>query len=138
YEPGLQYRWSSTKIAPAISKDIVYGANRVSYGWGGVGLAWSNLKLSFGESEGTDAAGNSTGTFEVFERARPLGLGVSVARLVEALAVMQGGEAPPFLRCADVALGFAHKGLRVELAPENFNGVATTSSNDYGVLTRVS
>jgi hypothetical protein len=137
YQSGLQYRWSRTHFLPEISSDIFYDTNRVSYGWGGLGLGWSNLKFSLGESEGTDAAGNPTGTFESFERARPYGLGVSAARLLEGFALLGGGEAPAFTRYADVAFGYTHKSLRVELAPENVQGVATASANDYGVLTRV-
>ena len=106
------------QLVPGLASDVNY--NYLTYvrptaGWGafGVGLVF----LSYGTSEGTDPFGNPTGTFTSNE--------VSPA-------IYYGTKLLP-----DLSVGASLKYIRIQLAPESFEGVGSTFGLDLAALYRV-
>ena len=131
YLDGFRYRWTRSEFG---SSGAVLGSQRLDYGAGGIGLGGSTVRLDYGRIKLTDNAGNTVGTFAPFERVRPLGLGVSVSRVLRAVQRLRGAEPPSITRHLDVAAGFAQKGVKVALAPDAFQGQASTTTSDAGLL----
>ncbi len=106
------------QLVPGLANDVSY--NYGSYvhpleGWGafGVGLVF----LSYGQSEGTDAAGNPTGSFGSSEFSPALSYGTRIL--------------------PDLAVGASLKYVRIALAPNTQRGIGTTFGFDLGALYRV-
>jgi hypothetical protein len=136
YAHGIRYRWSHTRLLPEIAPDVTFQTDRVSYGWGGIGLAVESQALSYGQIELTDGRGIPIGSYEPTEHARPLSGGISLARTLEAMASLSGGSAPQLTRYADIAAGFSTKRVRLRLAPPGYGGEASADANDFGLLVR--
>lgn len=134
YSTGLRFRWNNTRLLPDLVPGLTFRTNRFGYGWGGIGLAIENHTLSYGRIDLTDPQGMPIGTFEPTEHVRPLSAGISLSRVVEAIASLRGGAAPGFTRYADVAVGFSRKHIRLRLAPQPLGGQASTDANDFGLL----
>jgi hypothetical protein len=139
---GLAYEYGNTQLVPGLAADVHFTTNVIKLGGAGLGLAFSGkpfglggLHLSYGESEGTDASGNPTGTFESFEQVDAWSLGLSLARAAETIAELTGHDPKDVSRYGDVALGVTGKKLDMELGPLGSGG---TSAHDLGFLVRVS
>ena len=106
------------QLVPGLASDVSY--NYVTYiqplkGWGAFGLGI--VFLSYGESQGTDANGVSTGTFNSFEVSSPLSYGVRIL--------------------PDLAVGASVKYIRIQLAPSSQSGVGSTFGLDLSALYRI-
>lgn len=140
YVRGVGYEWGHTKLLPGLADDVVFSSHTIKVGGGGVGVAFSGkpvdlggAKLDYGESEGTDELGNSTGTFESFEEVDAWGIGVNVVEVVESFLRPGGVDAFVSSRYADVSFGMSFKDLDMRLAPGIHGG---TSARDWGLLVR--
>lgn len=105
-------------LVPGLADDVSY--NYLSYaqpveGWGafGIGIVF----LSYGESEGTDDQGNPTGRFGSNEFSPALYYGT---RLLP-----------------DLSIGAALKYIRIQLAPDDRQGVGSTFGLDLAALYKV-
>lgn len=103
------------QLVPGLASDVSY--NYLAYaqpveGWGafGIGIVF----LSYGESEGTDPNGVSTGTFGSNEFSPALYYGT---RLLP-----------------DLSIGVALKYIRIQLAPDDQKGVGSTFGLDLAAL----
>jgi hypothetical protein len=134
YATGLRWSWNNTHLLPEIAPGVTFQTNRFGFGWGGIGLAVERHTLSYGLLELTDPQGTPIGTYEPTEDVRPLSGGISLSRVVEAIASLRGGTEPGFTRYADVALGFSRKHIRLRLAPPPYGGQGITDANDFGLL----
>lgn len=106
------------QLVPGLADDVSY--NYGTYvqplkGWGAFGLGI--VFLSYGESEGTDQAGNPTGTFGSNEFSPALYYGTRIL--------------------PDLAVGTSLKWIRIQLAPDNRSGVGTTFGLDLAALYRI-
>lgn len=106
------------QLVPGLASDVSY--NYLTYaqpieGWGafGIGIVF----LSYGESEGTDNAGNSTGTFGSNEFSP---------------AIYYGTRILP-----DLSVGAALKYIRIQLAPDDQRGIGTTFGLDLATLYKI-
>jgi len=112
-----------TPLVPDLAPDVNF--SYFSYvqhveGWGGLGAAVSYL--SYGKSEGSDAAGDPTGTFNSYEIAPAIAYGTELAD--------------------NLGFGVSLKLIRVDLAPasvtlDNRAGQGTTFAADIGTLYKV-
>lgn len=136
YANGFRYRWSHTSLLPEIAPDVTLRINRVSYGWGGIGLAFENQAFSYGHIQLTDGSGTPIGSYEPTEHTRPLSAGISLARMVDVVSTLSGGTASQLTRYADIAIGFSTKRVRLRLAPPGYGGEGSTDANDFGLLVR--
>jgi hypothetical protein len=107
-----------------------------------VGVAFSGkpfgvggIHLDYGQSQGTDASGNPTGTYDAFEQVDAWSLGVSLARAGQAIAERMGRAPADVSRYGDVAFGMTGKKLEMNLGP---TGGAGANAHDLGVLVRFS
>ncbi len=106
------------QLVPGLASDVSY--NYATFvkpvqGWGAFGLGL--VFLSYGESEGTDPNGNSTGTFGSNEFSPALYYGT---RLLP-----------------DLSVGASLKFIRIQLAPSAQSGVGSTFGVDLGALYRI-
>jgi hypothetical protein len=106
------------QLVPGLASDVTY--NYLTYaqpveGWGAFGLGI--IFLSYGESEGTDLSGNSTGTFGSNEFSP---------------AIYYGTRILP-----DLSIGGSLKYIRIQLAPDSDRGVGTTFGLDIAALYRI-
>ena len=106
------------QLVPGLASDVTY--NYGTYvqpvkGWGAFGLGI--VFLSYGQSEGTDQAGNPTGTFGSNEFSPALYWGTRIL--------------------PDLTVGTAIKWIRIQLAPDNQSGVGTTFGIDLAALYRI-
>lgn len=106
------------QLVPGLASDVSY--NYLAYaqpveGWGafGIGIVF----LSYGESEGTDANGTSTGTFGSNEFSP---------------AIYYGTRILP-----DFSIGASLKYIRIQLAPDDQRGIGTTFGLDLGALYQI-
>jgi hypothetical protein len=106
------------QLVPGLASDVSY--NYGTYvqpveGWGAIGVGI--VFLSYGESEGTDETGQSTGRFGSNEFSP---------------AIYGGTRILP-----DLAVGAAVKYIRIQLAPNSRSGVGSTFGLDLGALYRI-
>jgi long-subunit fatty acid transport protein len=106
------------QLVPGLASDVTY--NYGTYvqpikGLGAIGVGI--VFLNYGQSEGTDNAGNSTGTFGSNEFSPAL----------------YGG----FRILPDLSVGATVKWIRIQLAPDNKSGVGTTFGFDIAGLYRI-
>lgn len=106
------------QLVPGLASDVTY--NYATFvkpvqGWGAFGLGL--VFLSYGESEGTDASGNPTGTFGSNEFSPALYYGT---RLLP-----------------DLSVGASLKYIRIQLAPTAQSGVGSTFGVDLAALYRI-
>jgi hypothetical protein len=106
------------QLVPGLADDVAY--NYATYaqplkGWGGFGLGI--IFLSYGESEGTDEAGQSTGTFGSHELAVTGHYGTRIL--------------------PDLSVGASVKYVRIQLAPSSQSGVGSTVAFDLAALYRI-
>src|SRR4030095_3175688 len=106
------------QLVPGLADDVNY--NYLTFvhpleGWGafGVGIVF----LSYGQSEGSDDAGNPTGTFGSNEFSPAIYYGTQVFE--------------------DFAVGAALKWIRIQLAPSDQSGVGSTFGLDLAGLYRI-
>ena len=139
---GIAYEWGRTQLVPGLASDVTFTTNVVKIGGAGLGVAFSGkpvglggIHLDYGESEGTDASGNPTGTFDATEQVDAWSLGVSLARAGQAIAGRMGHDPGDVSRYGDVSFGMTGKKLEMNLGP---TGGAGTNAHDLGVLVRFS
>ena len=106
------------QLVPGLASDVSY--NYLTYaqpieGWGAFGLGI--VFLSYGESEGTDSNGNSTGTFGSNEFSPALYYGTRIL--------------------SDLSVGASLKYIRIQLAPDDQRGIGTTFGLDIGALYQI-
>jgi len=106
------------QLVPGLASDVNY--NYLSYvrpleGWGAFGLGI--VFLSYGQSEGADDQGTSTGTFGSNEFSPALYFGTRVL--------------------PDLSVGLSLKYIRIQLAPSSFSGVGSTFGLDLAGLYRI-
>jgi len=135
YHEGIHYLWNRTQLVPGLADDVIFSSNRVTVGWGGLGLALGSLNLNYGESVQTDDTGNPIGTFDSSEDIDMVAAAVSVSQLAAVLDG-DGDGAGPF-DFADVAAGFTRKHVTMSLGPF-FPRSASATTHDWGALVRVS
>jgi hypothetical protein len=106
------------QLVPGLASDVSY--NYATWvqpvkGWGafGVGIVF----LSYGESEGTDPSGNSTGLFSSNEFSPAIYYGTQILQ--------------------DLSIGASLKWIRIQLAPNSQSGVGTTFGMDLAALYRI-
>lgn len=140
---GLAWEETRTQLVPGLASDVWLLTERMTAGFGGVGVSWSGqpggvggLRLDYGVSEGTDGSGGSTGTFGSYEQVRAWGFGVSVATLADRLGRRTGERS--LARYGDLAFGENFKECTVALAPDALSGAARARNHDWGVLARLS
>jgi len=132
---GLRFGWTTSSLV-RIAPGVTLRTDRISYGWGGIGLAVESHTLNYGRIVLTDPLGTPIGSYEPTERVRPLSGGISVSRILETLASLRGASPPPLTRYGDVAVGFGRKAVRIRLAPAPYQAEARTTANDFGLLLR--
>lgn len=106
------------QLVPGLATDVTY--NYLSYcqpmeGWGAFGLGV--VFLNYGESEGTDASGNPTGTFSSYEFSPAFSYGTRIL--------------------PDLSVGASLKYVRIQLAPDDKRGNGSTFGLDLAALYRV-
>jgi Type IX secretion system protein PorV len=106
------------QLVPGLANDVSY--NYATYvqplkGWGAIGVGI--VFLSYGESEGTDNSGNSTGVFSSNEFSPAIYYGTQILQ--------------------DLAVGASLKWIRIQLAPDSQSGVGTTFGLDLAALYRI-
>ena len=106
------------QLVPGLATDVSY--NYGTYvqpveGWGALGLGM--VFLNYGQSEGVDQSGNSTGTFSSYEFSPALYYGTRIL--------------------PDFAVGASLKYIRIQLAPQAQSGVGSTFGLDLGALYRI-
>lgn len=114
--PGIELTYA--KLVPGLADDVSY--NYGTYvqpieGWGAFGLGI--VFLSYGQSEGTDELGNSTGFFSSNEFSPALYYGTRIL--------------------PDLAVGAAVKYIRIQLAPNSKSGIGSTFGLDLAALYRI-
>jgi hypothetical protein len=145
YEHGVRYDWGRTQLVPGLASDVRFQTNRFEVGYGGIGVSVAGkpvsslggIDLDYGSSQSTDEGGNSTGTFDSFEKTRSWGAGISLSQAVSSITALAGHGAPSFTRFADVAFGYTEKEVEIQLAPSSQSGVASARPKDWGVLARI-
>jgi len=106
------------QLVPGLASDVSYNYGtyvQLVKGWGAFGLGI--VFLSYGQSEGTDNSGNSTGSFGSNEFSPALYWGT---RLLP-----------------DLAVGTSIKWIRIQLAPDEQSGIGTTFGLDLAALYRI-
>jgi len=137
YYDGVRWQWGRTRLIPDLASDVHYTTNRITLGYGGLGIESAGpvggMRLDFGSSIGTDPSGNPTGPIDAFEGTDALGFGVSLANLASSILALNGSELPDVARHLDVALGYARKHVDSQLAP---GFTTSTTAHDRGLLLR--
>ena len=109
---------TGAQLVPGLATDVYHmhlaGVFPIE-GLGGVGI--SNVYLSYGESEGVDVTGHSTGMFTSYEVSPAVSFGVQVI--------------------PNVAFGATAKWIRIQLAPQSMQGVGSTVGFDLGGLAKI-
>jgi len=143
YHHGVRWQYGKTRLVPGLASDVFFETKRLTLAGAGLGFEFAGepfdvggLHLDYGRSESTDESGNLTGMFGSWEDIEAFGAGVSLGRLVGALAAVGGDEPPDVVRHFDVALGFAQKHTEMVLVPDS-TGRASAGSRDWGMLARV-
>lgn len=106
------------QLVPGLATDVSYNYGtwvQPIGGWGSLGF--NMVFLSYGSSEGTDPAGNPTGTFSSNEFSPQISYGTRVL--------------------PDLAVGATLKYVRIQLAPSSVQGVGSTFAVDVGGLYRI-
>jgi len=106
------------QLVPGLADDVSYNFGtwvQPMKGWGAFGLGI--VFLSYGQSEGTDNSGNSTGTFGSNEFSPALYYGTRIL--------------------PDLSVGGSIKWIRIQLAPDSESGVGTTFGFDLAALYRI-
>jgi hypothetical protein len=150
YHEGIRYEYGTTQLVPELTNDIFFRSKVLTVGGFGVGVfvagePWARvggLRLDYGESVATDVDGNPIGTYRSFETIETIGVGFSVAQIVENLLRVAGADPPALSRFGDVSLGRAWKDVTVDLAPAwaTLDGRAArgeSKNRDQGLLVRV-
>jgi hypothetical protein len=149
FHKGLRYGYGQTKLFPGLADDVDFTSHRILAGAWGVGVSMAGkpfdsvgrLRLSYGESMGTDEFGNVVGPFESHSDIHSLAVGVSLLDLASSVAVARGGEPIALSRRVSLAVGHTWKDVIVDLAPPNTAVGALSgegSNRDYGAVVRVS
>ena len=106
------------QLVPGLASDVSYNFGTYVQpisGWGAIGVGI--VFLSYGESEGTDETGQSTGRFGSNEFSPALYGGTRIL--------------------PDLAVGASIKYIRIQLAPDSRSGVGSTFGLDLGALYRI-
>ena len=109
---------TGAQLVPGLATDVYYmhvAAVTPIEGLGSVGF--SNVFLSYGESEGVDITGQPTGRFTSYEVSPALSYGVQLI--------------------PNVAFGVTAKWIRIQLAPQSYQGVGSTVGFDLGGLWKI-
>lgn len=146
YAQGVRYVHTHTQLVPGLASDVFLNSNVLELGGGGAGLVLSGkpaggggVRLDYGQSEGRDENGNSTGTFRSWERVRSIGAGISVARALESVLRLSHGRDIDLSRYADVSFGGNLKHVTIVLGPSSAlsTGQGSTDARDWGFHARV-
>jgi len=106
------------QLVPGLASDVSYNYGtwvQPIGGWGALGF--NMIFLSYGNIDGTDAQGNSTGQFGANEWAPQLSYGTKIL--------------------PDLSVGATLKYVRLQLAPSNQRGVGSTFAVDVGGLYKI-
>lgn len=129
YAQGWGWDETRTQLVPGLASDIFLRSQRMTAGFGGVGVSWSGqpggvggLRLDYGDG--------------VFERVQSWGVGVSAATLADRFAKRTGERS--LARYGDVAFGENFKDCTVDFSSVIFGSKARAKNHDWGVLARVS
>ena len=143
YQDGVRYTKLESHLVPQLADDIWLRDERVTFGMGGFGLLLAREPvdgsfLDMGRQEGTDDAGNPTGSFESWMKAEKIGVGVSLFQLLESLS---GKETPGVSKRFDVSAGYTHIEFEDMLAPDEVlqdghGGGGSGKAYSYGALAR--
>jgi hypothetical protein len=141
---GVRWEHGSTQLVPVLADDVWLRSDRLQVGAYGVGVSLlgipavvDGVRLDYGTSEETDAAGQVIGSFSSFETVNGQALALSLPRMLDALAPPNSG-ATHWSEMLDLSLGLSRKRTHVELAPDRLNGTAEATTWDYGVQARFS
>lgn len=114
--PAIQL--TTAQLVPGLANDVTF--NEASYvhpveGWGAFGLGLGFL--SYGSSEAIDEAGRSNGRFDSYEVWSGLSYGTKLL--------------------TDLSIGATVKYVRIQLAPQQYQGVGSTFGLDLATLYRI-
>jgi len=142
YARGFRFEYGRTQLVPDLADDVIFTSQVLKVAMPGIGIVLSGpvpegVRLSYGESEGTDQSGNPTGTFEAFEDVESIGFGVSLFRAIETLANIPESSRTRPSRFFDVSYGMNFKHIEMELAPPAVGGHGETDAQDWGVHARL-
>ena len=143
YARGIRYQHGRTQLVPEIVPDLYLTSDYTQIGWGGVGFVSSGrpslndgVFLDYGTGQGSDEAGNSTGTFGSYERVKSWGAGISLVRAFETLLSPRGVPPGRWSRRLDVSVGMNEKDVTIVLAPGSSFGTGSGTARDLGVHAR--
>ena len=150
YHDGIRYQRGKTKLVPDLSDDVFFTSDQFTIAYGGIGVLiagkpfdWlGGYELDYGKSIATDIDGNVVGVFSSLEKIQSIGLGFSVAQVLETVGRIVGTKLPPVSRFGDLSLGHTWKSVQVDLAPANVTldqqaGKGEADQRDHGLLGRL-
>jgi len=143
YHRGLGFLSTHSQLALGLADDINLDAERLTFGYAGIGIhvQTGSLEtyLDMGEQTATDEEGVEMGTFNSWMRSRGVGVGFSLGGFLRAVA-SDRTQLELISRHLDVAAGYMRKDFEDYLAPDWLFGESAPASvtmADYGVLGRV-
>lgn len=140
---GTAFTWGKTQLVPGLASDVFLESRRYAFAYAGVGIATAgpgpgDIRLDYGDSEGTDPNGNSTGVFNSYEHVESWSIGWSLSSTIETWAAFSGRRVPAIARYADIGVGFSSKDIDINLDATNLAGQASGTGKDHGLFVRVS
>lgn len=130
FAQGWSWEETRTQLLPGLASDIFLRTQRMTAGFGGVGVSWS------GQPGGVGGLDLDYGADGAFERVQSWGVGVSAATLADRFGKRTGERS--FARYGDVAFGENFKDCTVDFSAVPFGSRARAKNHDWGVLARVS
>ncbi len=150
YHRGIRYEHGKNQLVPDLADDVSFTSDQITLGYWGIGLYMAGkpikyvggLELNYGKSVATDVDGNIIGVFTSTEKIQAIGVGFSVAELLENLGRVAGFDLPLISRYADVSLGQTWKSIQVDLFPasvtlDGLAGYGEADERDHGLLIRI-
>lgn len=142
---GVRWEHGITRLVPGLADDVWLRSDRLLLGAYGVGLGllgvpavMDGVRLDYGTSQQTDAAGTLMGEFSSFETVKNgQALAFSLPMILDALAPANGSTRH-WSDVVDLSLGLARKRAHLQLAPGGLGGAAEATTYDYGVQARFS
>lgn len=121
YHDGLLFHVGDTQLVPDLADDVYFRTRRFTLGFWGLGFAAGGnpvgqIRLEMGEQFVTDSGGNQVGTVEPFQDIEAWGVGFSLSAFLTGLTDFVGWSIP-WVRLADVAVGYSERRIREDLAP---------------------
>ena len=140
YQEGLRFSKMESRLAPDLADEVWLRDERVTFGVAGFGLLYDRGPLEgtflVGFPQGTDDAGNSTGTNQSWMKAERIGAGVSLFRFLESVAGQSDSSVSKML---DVSVGYTYIAFEDQLAPDEVlqdgsAGPAKGDARSFGTL----